>query len=56
MAPIRLVSRDHPYTDKEGRTWAADPYSTRRTVGHAHRANLLTLKIPSYSTESVTVI
>ena len=27
MAPIRMVSRDHPYTDKEGRTWAADSYS-----------------------------
>jgi hypothetical protein len=27
MAPIRVVSRDHPYTDKEGRTWAADSYS-----------------------------
>lgn len=27
MAPIRMVSRDHPYTDTEGRTWAADSYS-----------------------------
>ncbi len=27
MRPIRIVSRDHPYTDKQGRTWAADDYS-----------------------------
>jgi len=27
MAPIRVVSRDHPYSDKEGRIWAADTYS-----------------------------
>jgi hypothetical protein len=27
MTPIRMVSRDHPYTDKQGRTWAADGYS-----------------------------
>jgi hypothetical protein len=27
LRPIRLVSREHPYTDKRGRTWAADGYS-----------------------------
>jgi hypothetical protein len=27
LRPIRLVSREHPYTDKQGRTWAADGYS-----------------------------
>jgi hypothetical protein len=27
ILPIRMVSRDHPYTDKEGRVWAADSYS-----------------------------
>jgi hypothetical protein len=27
LLPIRLVSRDHPYTDKQGRTWDADGYS-----------------------------
>ncbi len=27
MLPIRVASRDHPYTDKQGRTWAADEYS-----------------------------
>jgi hypothetical protein len=27
MAPIRMVSREHPYTDKQGRTWEADGYS-----------------------------
>ncbi len=27
LRPIRVVSRDHPYTDKQGRTWAADSYS-----------------------------
>ncbi len=27
MLPIRLVSREHPYTDKTGITWEADPYS-----------------------------
>jgi hypothetical protein len=27
MAPIRVVSRDHPYTDKQGRIWAPDGYS-----------------------------
>jgi hypothetical protein len=27
LLPIRLVSRDHPYTDKQGRIWAADGYS-----------------------------
>jgi hypothetical protein len=27
MVPIRMVSRDRPYTDKQGRTWAADSYS-----------------------------
>ena len=27
LRPIRIVSRDHPYTDKQGRTWAADDYS-----------------------------
>lgn len=27
MLPIRMVSREHPYTDKQGRTWAADGYS-----------------------------
>ena len=27
LVPIRLVSRDHPYTDKLGRTWAPDEYS-----------------------------
>jgi len=28
MVPIRMVSRDHPYTDKEGRVWAPDTYSS----------------------------
>ena len=27
LRPIRLVSREHPYTDKQGRTWEADSYS-----------------------------
>jgi hypothetical protein len=27
MVPIRIASRDHPYTDKQGRTWATDGYS-----------------------------
>jgi Malectin domain len=27
LRPIRMVSRDHPYTDKEGRTWEPDFYS-----------------------------
>ena len=27
MVPIRVASRDHPYTDKQGRTWAVDEYS-----------------------------
>ena len=27
LAPIRMVSREHPYTDKQGRTWEADSYS-----------------------------
>jgi hypothetical protein len=27
LRPIRLVSREHPYTDKQGRAWAADGYS-----------------------------
>ena len=27
LAPIRMVSREHPYTDKQGQTWAADGYS-----------------------------
>jgi hypothetical protein len=27
LRPIRLVSREHPYTDKQGRTWDADSYS-----------------------------
>jgi hypothetical protein len=27
LAPIRMVSREHPYTDKQGLTWAADSYS-----------------------------
>ncbi len=27
MRPIRFVSRDHPYTDKQGRTWEPDSYS-----------------------------
>jgi hypothetical protein len=27
LLPIRVASRDHPYTDKQGRTWAADGYS-----------------------------
>ena len=27
LRPIRLVSRDHPYTDKQGRTWSADAWS-----------------------------
>jgi hypothetical protein len=27
LQPIRLVSRDHPYIDRQGRTWAADSYS-----------------------------
>ena len=27
MAPIRMVSREHPYTDKQGRAWEADGYS-----------------------------
>jgi hypothetical protein len=27
LRPIRIVSREHPYTDKQGRTWAADGYS-----------------------------
>ena len=27
MVPIRLISREHPYTDKDGRTWAVDTYS-----------------------------
>jgi hypothetical protein len=28
LRPIRMVSREHPYTDKQGRTWAADSYSS----------------------------
>lgn len=27
LVPIRMVSREHPYTDRQGRTWAADSYS-----------------------------
>lgn len=27
LVPIRMVSREHPYTDKQGLTWAADGYS-----------------------------
>jgi len=27
MVPIRMVSREHPYVDKQGRTWEADGYS-----------------------------
>ena len=27
LRPIRIVSREHPYTDKQGRTWGADGYS-----------------------------
>jgi hypothetical protein len=27
LRPIRLVSRDHPYTDNQGRAWDADAYS-----------------------------
>ena len=27
LRPIRVVSREHPYTDRQGRTWAADGYS-----------------------------
>jgi hypothetical protein len=27
LRPIRLVSREHPYTDRQGRSWAADGYS-----------------------------
>jgi Malectin domain len=27
LVPIRVVSREHPYTDNQGRTWAADGYS-----------------------------
>jgi hypothetical protein len=27
LVPIRTVSREHPYTDKQGRTWGADIYS-----------------------------
>jgi hypothetical protein len=27
MVPIRMVSREHPYTDNHGRNWAADAYS-----------------------------
>ena len=27
IMPIRVVSRDHPYTDKQGRIWAPDEYS-----------------------------
>jgi hypothetical protein len=27
MLPIHMVSREHPYTDKTGITWEADPYS-----------------------------
>jgi len=27
LRPIRFVSRDHPYTDKQGRAWDADAYS-----------------------------
>ena len=27
LRPIRIVSREHPYTDRRGRTWAADGYS-----------------------------
>jgi Malectin domain len=27
LLPIRMVSRDHPYTDKQGRVWDADSYA-----------------------------
>ncbi len=27
LRPIRIVSREHPYTDKQGRNWGADGYS-----------------------------
>ncbi|HEV3196566.1 MAG TPA: malectin domain-containing carbohydrate-binding protein [Bryobacteraceae bacterium] len=27
MRPIRMVSRDHPYTDRQGRVWESDRYS-----------------------------
>jgi Malectin domain len=27
LRPIRMVSREHPFTDKQGRVWAADQYS-----------------------------
>lgn len=27
LRPIRMVSRDHPYTDRQGRVWESDRYS-----------------------------
>lgn len=27
LRPIRMVSREHPFTDQQGRTWAPDEYS-----------------------------
>ena len=27
LRPIRMVSRDHPYTDRQGRVWESDQYS-----------------------------
>ncbi len=27
LLPVRIASRDHPYTDKQGRTWMPDSYS-----------------------------
>ncbi|HWC96608.1 MAG TPA: malectin domain-containing carbohydrate-binding protein [Candidatus Sulfopaludibacter sp.] len=28
LLPVRVASRDHPYTDKQGRVWAADDFSS----------------------------
>jgi Malectin domain len=28
MLPIRMVSRDHPFTDRQGRVWESDRYSS----------------------------
>jgi len=52
LVPIRVVSSEHPYTDKQGQTWAARRLLPGWPVSRTHRAGAECPPIPTYSAAS----
>lgn len=51
IRPIRIVARDNPYTDHEGRTWSADNYFMGGQLTHHKAVSAATLDPGLYSNQ-----